>query len=74
MTTIALFGKPREHELEMNKLKEQENEDRKARGLVLKTTTRNEEDNEDCSSDYIDVETLNMLTRRFNKFLKKKGK
>jgi len=43
LTTVALFGKLREHELEMNKLKEQENGDRKDRGLALKFASQNEE-------------------------------
>jgi len=39
LSTGALLGKLKEHKLEMNKLKEQENKDRKARGLALKTVT-----------------------------------
>jgi len=74
LTTATLFGKLREKELEMNRFKEQENGKRKVRGLTLKSAGQNEDNNEDGSSECSDVEVLNMLTRRFNKFLKKKGK
>jgi len=37
LSTTALFGKLKKHELEMNRLKVRENGDRKARGLTLKT-------------------------------------
>ena len=68
------IGKLREHELEMKRLKEHENEERKARSLALKLAAQNEDNSKDDSSEYSDAETLNMLTRRFQKFLKKKGK
>jgi len=37
LTTTSLFGKLREHELEMNKLFVQENEDKQIRSISLKT-------------------------------------
>jgi len=36
MTTASLFGKLREHELEMNKLSIQQNEDKHVRTIALK--------------------------------------
>jgi len=73
LNTAALFGKLREHEIEMNRLKEQENGERKARSIALKTAAVVENSEEDSSCDS-EVETLNMLTRKFSKFLRKRGK
>jgi len=73
LNTTALFGKLREHEIEMNRLKEQENRERKARSIALKTTAVVEDSEADSSCDSED-ETLNMLTRKFNKFIRKKRK
>jgi len=36
LTTAALFGKLKEHELEMNRLDVQENEDKHVRNIALK--------------------------------------
>ena len=73
LSTTAIFGKLREHEIEMNRLKEQKNGERKARSISLKTTALAEDSEADSSCDS-EVETLNMLMRKFNKFLKKRGK
>jgi len=73
LSTIALFGKLREHEIEMNRLKEQENGERKARSIALKTEAVTEDSEADSICDS-EVETLNMLTRKFSKFLRKRGK
>jgi len=40
LTTAALFGKLREHELEMNNLNEQENGERRSKGISLRTIIR----------------------------------
>jgi len=73
LSSTALFGKLREHELEMNRFKDQENGDRKVRSIALKTTTLGDESETDSSYDS-EAETLDMLTWKFNKFLRKKGK
>ena len=73
LSTVALFGKHREHKIEMNQLKEQENGERKARSIALKTAVVTEDSEADSSCDS-EVETLNMLTRKFSKFLRKRGK
>jgi len=73
LSSTALFGKLREHQLEMNRLKEQENGDKKARGIALKTVALGDvRDTE--SREGSEIETLNIVTRKFSKFLKKKGK
>ncbi|XP_068498503.1 uncharacterized protein [Phaseolus vulgaris] len=68
MTTASLFGKHREHELEMNRLNVQENEDKHVSNITLKVVGH-----KSCqdSSDDTEGETLCLLTRKFSKFLKK---
>ncbi|XP_068461660.1 uncharacterized protein [Phaseolus vulgaris] len=70
--TTALFGKLMEHELELKRLKEQETTERKPKGLALKATELDEikEEKEDAEDD----DTINLLTKRFSKFLRKKSK
>jgi len=72
LSTAALFGKLMEHELELKRLKEQETVERKTKGLTLKTSVQNDS-NEEAENVEHD-ETLSLLTRKFSKFLKKKGK
>ena len=68
MTTTSLFGKLREHELEMNRLNDQEHEEKHVRSIALKVCCHR--DGQESSEDS-DGETLNLLTRKFSKFLKK---
>jgi len=65
LTTTSLFGKLREHELEMNRLNIQESEDKHVRNIALKIAKHK---NNQVSSD---GETLNLLSKKFGKFLKK---
>jgi len=66
-----LFGKIREHELELNRLKEQESMERKTKGIALKSSVQNDtsEEEENSGQD----ETLSLLIRKFSRFLKKKS-
>ncbi|XP_068477248.1 uncharacterized protein [Phaseolus vulgaris] len=68
MTVASLFGKLREHELEMDKLNLQENEDKRVKTIALKAVG-----NKSCqdSSDESDEETFSLLPKKFSKFLKK---
>ncbi|XP_068504388.1 uncharacterized protein [Phaseolus vulgaris] len=61
-----------EHELELKRLKEQETVERKPKGLALKASEQNEisEEKEDAEHE----DTISLLTKRFNKFLKKKSR
>ncbi|XP_068492170.1 uncharacterized protein [Phaseolus vulgaris] len=72
LSTAALFGKLMEHELELKRLKEQETVERKPKGLALKASEQNEinEEKKDVEHD----ETINLLTKRFSRFLKKKSR
>ena len=68
LTTTSLFGKLREHELEMNRLNDQENEEKHVRSIALRAIGHKDgQESSECS----DGETLNFLTRKFGKFLKK---
>jgi len=74
LTTTTLFSKLREHELKITRLKEIESVEKKSRSLVLKTKTADIESNEESSDECSDAEKLNLLAKRFQKFVKIKGK
>jgi len=63
LTKTSLFGKVREHKLEMNSLNDQEHEEKHVRNIALKATGY-----KDCqeSSEDNDGETLNLLTKNKN--------
>jgi len=73
LTTAALFGKLREHELEMTRLKEMESTEKKSISLALKSKAAEIETSEDSTEDDSETENLNLLTRRFQKFIKLKS-
>jgi len=60
--------------LQVNRLKEQKRGERKSKGTTLKMSGQKEENSEEDSSECSDTKSLNLLTRKFNKFLNKKGK
>jgi len=67
MTTTSLFGKLREHELEINRLVVQESEDKHNKGIALKAA--NQKRQQDSNDN--DENTMSLLLRKFSKFLKK---
>ena len=71
LTMTSLFGKLRELELEMNRLNDQEHEEKHVRRISLRVVGH--KDGQD-SSEGSDGETLNLLTRKFSKFLKKNNR
>jgi len=67
MTIASLFGKLKEHELEMKRLVVQESEDKHNKGIALKATDqKRQQDSSDSDED-----TMSLLPRKFSKFLKK---
>jgi len=58
----------------MTRLKEMETMEKKSRSQVLKTKAADVESSEESSDECSDTENLNLLTRRFQKFIKMKGK
>jgi len=73
-TTVAQFGKLREHELEMIRLKEMEIVEKKTKSLALKIGIVVEESSDESSGECSESESLNLLTRKFQKFIKMKGR
>ena len=81
MSMATLFGKLREHELELGRLKEEE-EGEKRQSIALKATaktisksqTSKVEEKADQEDENSDSETLNLMVKRFSRFLKYKNK
>jgi len=72
-TTAALFGKLREHELEMIRLKEIETVEKKTKSLALKTRTVVQESTDEGSKDYSESEDINLLKNQQGKRGKNKS-
>jgi len=68
LTTASLFGKLREHELEMNRLNVQESEDKHVRSISLKAVKHKSKQD---SSDESEEENLSLLSKKFSKFWKR---
>jgi len=66
MSVASLFGKLREHELEMNRLVVQESEDKHHKGIALKACKRQQD------SSGSDKDNMSLLSRKFSKFLRKR--
>ena len=60
LTTTTLFGKLREHEFEMTRLKEMETVEKKSKSLALKTKVADIESNEESSDECSHTENLNI--------------
>src|SRR5206468_9328513 len=78
MTMSTLFGKLKEHEMELQRLKQTEEADNKRKSLALKATSSSKAKQEDSSDDEEsssesddDDEHINMLARKFGKFMRK---
>jgi len=67
ITIVSLFGKLREHELEMDRLNLQENKDKCVKSIALKAVGNK------SRQDSSDEETFSLLSKKFNKFLKKRN-
>jgi len=73
ITTIALFGKLREHEIEMQRLSELESSEKKVKTIALKASSQKSDEIEEKVAKSSDNENLNILVKRFGKYLKRKG-
>jgi len=79
MSIATLFGKLREHELELGRLKEEE-EGEKRQSIALKAAAKTEsrskankdKETTDQEDEDSDSETLNLMVKRFSRFLKYK--
>jgi len=71
MTMAALFGKLREHELELGRLNDEEDQGRK-KNIAFKTEViKGKKQKEEEDSD--DDENLSLMIKKFTKFMKSKG-
>jgi len=68
MFFASLFGKLREHELEINRFVVQESEDKHNKGIALKACNHKQQPDSSGS----DEENISLLSRKFSKFLKKR--
>jgi len=57
----------------MQRLNELESSEKKVRHIALKNSTKKNDDPEDEVVESSDNENLNLLVKRFGKYLKKKG-
>ena len=64
----SLFGKLREHVLEMNRLNVQESEDKHVRSIAWKPIKHKSKQESNDESDEVN---LSLLSRKFSKFLKR---
>jgi len=73
ITTTALFGKLREHEIEMQRLSGLESSEKKVKTIALKASSKKSDETEEEDAESSDNENLNLLVKRFGKYLKRKG-
>ncbi|XP_068486789.1 uncharacterized protein [Phaseolus vulgaris] len=66
MTVASLFGKLREHEIEIQRLAIQESEDKHNKSITLKASKQQHVSSES------EEENISLLSRKFSKFLRKK--
>jgi len=69
----ALFDKLREHEIEMQRLSEFETSEKKVRSIALKASSKKSDETEEEVVESNDNENLNLLVKKFGKYLKRKG-
>ena len=74
ITTTALFDKLRKHEIEMQRLSELESSEKKVKTIALKANSKKSDETEKEVAESSDNENLNLLVKRFGKYLKRKGK
>ena len=75
MSLATLFGKLQEHEMELMRLNQHEENDKKKKGITLKASSSIQEgsDKEDLN-DIEEDDDFSFFVKRFNKFLRNKGK
>ena len=73
ITTVALFGKLREHEIEMQRLSVLKTSEKKVKSIALKASSKTSDETEEEDVECSDNENLNLLVKMFGKYLKRKG-
>nr|KYP31948.1 hypothetical protein KK1_047495 [Cajanus cajan] len=74
LTLATLFGKLREHEQKLHIFEENEQQDKKGKGVSLRAlkSVKGKEVHEESSSEDFETENFNLLVKKFRKFLRKK--
>jgi len=72
MSTTTLFGKLREHELELGRLNEEEDHGRKKNTAFKTEIVKGKKHKEE--EDFDDDENLSLMIKKFTKFMKAKSK
>ena len=68
MSLATLFGKLQEHEMELQRLNQHEENDKKKKGIALKASSSIQEGNDiEDSIDLDEDEDLSLFVKRFNK-------
>ena len=70
MSRATLFGKLQEHEMELQRLNQNEEIDKNKRSIALKASSSMQEANEEEDSD--DEENFSLFVKKFQKFVKRK--
>ncbi|KAL5128559.1 hypothetical protein HKD37_14G040785 [Glycine soja] len=70
MSLATLFGKLQEHEMELQRLNQNEETDKKKRSISLKASSSMKEENEEDESE--DEEDFSLFVKKFKKFVKKR--
>jgi hypothetical protein len=76
MPLTTLFGKLQEHELELSRLQQNEEDDKRKKSISLKATSYpTSDEGDDYDYDHAELNEANstLLVKNFGKFLKKKG-
>ena len=74
MSLATLFGKLQEHEMELMRLNQHEENDKKKKGIVFKASSSTQERSDKEDSIEIDEDDdLSLFVKRFNKFLRVRG-
>jgi len=67
MMVATVFGKLREYELELGRLKDEKEIDKKKKGLTLKKSTSHHEASDEDPLKNLDNENMNFLVKKFCK-------
>ena len=70
MSLATLLGRLQEHEMELQRLNQNEETKKKKRSITLKASSSMQEENEEEESD--DEEDFSLFVKKFQKFVKKK--
>jgi len=65
ITIAALFGKLKEHKIEMQRLSELETSEKKVKSIALKASSKKSDETEEEAVESSDKQNLNLLVKKF---------